>query len=72
MPHTYDVTQPRISIRPAPQHDHSEYARERELGQAAAMGEAMFWLSIGYSVHVAEWNGTCYVSSCNFLPADLL
>jgi len=68
-PVRYDTTQPRVSVSYTDpvSYEHSE----RELGQGNTMGEAMFFLSIGYAVHVAVWNGRCYESQCNYLPGDL-
>jgi hypothetical protein len=69
MPALYDTTQPRVSISRV---DVDSCAvQERELGQASTMGEAMFFLSLGYSVHIAEWDGMRYVPRCNYLPEDL-
>jgi hypothetical protein len=65
----YDTTQPRVSISNV-NVDTCE-VWERELGQASTMGEAMFFLSLGYSVHIAEWNGKFYEPRCNYLPQDL-
>ena len=67
----YDTTQPRITIRPPFSYDAPYPEREMEIGQASAMGEAMFFLSIGYSVGVYEWDGKKYVNQCNYTPADL-
>jgi hypothetical protein len=69
MPAMYDTTQPRISISHVDPVTYEQ--RERELGQAEAYGEAMFFLALGYTVHVAEWDGKCFVSRCNYLPGDL-
>lgn len=66
----YDTTQPRISIQ-RPFNEDEPYSTEREIGQAEAMGEAMFFLSIGYTVNVAEWNGKIFVNRCNYFPGDL-
>jgi hypothetical protein len=68
---TYDVTQPRISIRDPVSYDAAYPDRSMEIGQAAAMGEAMFFLSIGYTISVAEWDGKCYRNRCNYLPGDM-
>ena len=65
----YDTTQPRISVRSPLTADCCD--REFELGQAEAMGEAMFFLTLGYSVHVARWDGQKFASECNYLPEDL-
>jgi hypothetical protein len=67
----YDIYQPRISVRPPPQDDYSDVDREMEIGQVEAMGEAVFFLSIGYSVGIAEWNGKIFVNRCNYFPGDL-
>lgn len=67
----YDPTQPRISIQPPFSYDAAYPERSMEIGQGEAMGEAMFFLSIGYTVSVAEWDGKCYRNRCNFYPGDL-
>jgi len=68
----YDTTQPRISIvRPFEEDPADPYHTEREIGQAEAMGEAMFWLKLGYTVRVAEWDGKIYRNACQYMPGDL-
>lgn len=70
----YNVNQPRISIsRPFEENPADPYRTERELGQAEATGEAMFFLTLGYSVHyyrVDEKKGI-FVAAENYFPADL-
>jgi len=70
----YDTTQPRISIRRPFEEDAADpYHTEREIGQAEATNEAMFWLTLGYSVHfsrVDEKRGI-FVDAENYYPGDL-
>lgn len=61
----YDVTQPRIVVTNISTGD------QRELGQAEAMGEAMFFLRLGcFVVHIFQWNGKLFENAGNFLPGD--
>jgi len=53
---TYDTSQPRYCLtRPDGTSPHFE------LGQNEALGEAKFWLMVGYTVNVSEYNGKIYV-----------
>lgn len=65
----YDTSQPRISMTPEDPDKAIEHGT-RELGQAAAMGEAMFFLTLGYVIHIARWDGNRFVVEENYLPAD--
>lgn len=63
----YDLELPRISIS-------NELGDSGcELGQDGVWGEAMFFLSIGYSVSVARWDPKqgIFVNECNYYPGDL-
>lgn len=63
----YRTDQPRISVAsPATAY---RCSLEMEIGQANAIGEAMFWHSIGYTVHVAWWDGK-YFSNRQTYSAD--
>lgn len=52
----YDTTKPRISVCGP---DYSSQAFE--LGQDKVWGEANFWMSIGYGVSIAVWDGQKFV-----------
>ena len=68
----YDTTQPRISIvRPFEEDPADLYHAEREIGQTEAMGEAMFFLGLGYTVRIAEWDGFKFVNRCQYFPGDM-
>lgn len=70
MRHMYDTTQPRLTIISQDRADTYDQC-SREIGQAEAMGEAMFWCSIGYRVEVSRWNGKFFETSENIYPEDL-
>jgi len=42
-----------------------------EVGQAEALGEAMFFLSIGYRVQEAHWEHNRFLPYQNYHPGDL-
>lgn len=60
-----------ISIRPPLNDSSPQPDRELEIGSAEAMGEALFFLKLGYSVKIDEWNGKNYENQCNYYPDDL-
>ncbi len=61
----------RISIFP-PLNDHAPQPdRSLVIGQKEAMGEALFFLRLGYSVKVDELQGGSYVNEANYYPDDL-
>ena len=69
--HTYRLNEPRLTIYP-PQAANGQGVC-REVGQAEAFGEALFFCSIGYRVNVAIWNERCkcFETHCNYFPQDL-
>lgn len=66
----YDTTQPRLAII-SPVDPLTCEQRTREIGQAYAWGEALFWLTLGYQVEISQWNGQFFETSQTFYPADM-
>jgi hypothetical protein len=66
---TYKLNEPRLSV--SIWDEGNMERRVREIGQVAAWSEAMMFLALGYTVHVARWNGKCFESTENYRPGDL-
>lgn len=64
----YRIDEPRYA---AVQWDKQGTEREIELGQAAALGEAMLWLRMGYNIRVYRWDGKQFAVYENYFPGDL-
>jgi hypothetical protein len=62
----YRTDQPRLSVS-SPVNAEGD-SREMEIGQAESASEAAFWHSIGYAVHVAQWNGRYFADRQTIFP----
>jgi hypothetical protein len=65
----YKVDEPRVTIAQL-NHDTLEESA-RELGQGESMGEAMFFLALGYRVEISRWDGKKFCNEANYYPGDL-
>lgn len=71
---TYRLDEPRLTVYPPQATNGQGVPICREVGQAEAFGEALFFCSIGYMVNVAKWNENSrrFETHCNYFPEDLL